>query len=132
MSPRLSKELEILRSAYPSFEFQENGWWLRVPAYPLPDGWNRDDTDIAVQVPPGYPATPPYGIYVPSGILFRAARPNNYQEPAGNQPPFAGSWGVFSWSPADGEWQVPTIEIVGRVSLLSYVRGVAVRFQEGA
>jgi hypothetical protein len=131
MQPRLKKELDLLRRAYPGFEFQASGQWLRVPRYALPTGWNRTETDIVIQVPPGYPATPPYGIYVPAGLLCGGARPNNYQEPAGNQPPFPGSWGIFSWAPADGAWQVPNPETVGRANLLAYLRGIGQRFQEG-
>jgi hypothetical protein len=132
MPPRLTKELALLRSAYPNLRFEENGWWLWIPRYPLPPGWNRDATDVAVQVPSAYPSTPPYGIYVPTGLLFGVTRPNNYQEPAGNQPPFPGPWGILSWTPADAEWQVPTVDLIGRASLLSYIRGIAARFQEGA
>lgn len=131
MQPRLTKEIEILRKVYPSLQ-QDAGGWLLVPNYPLPEGWNRLSTDVAFQVPAGYPATPPYGIYVPAGIRFRDTAPSNYQEPAGNRPPFSGTWGVFSWSPGDGEWQVPPTDLIGRASLLTYVRGFAVRFAEGA
>lgn len=130
MQRRFAKEVELLRKAYPALQHDGGGWFL-VPDYPLPDGWNRPRTDVAFQVPAGYPATPPYGIYVPAGIRFRDVPPSNYQEPAGNHPPFPGTWGVFSWSPGDGEWQVPSTEVIGRASLLSYVRGFAVRFVEG-
>ena len=122
----------MLRRAYPDLQFEQSGGWMLIPGYPLPEGWNRDKTDVALQVPAGYPATPPYGICVPAGILFKGGRPNNYQEPAGTQPPFPpGSWGIFSWAPADGDWQVQRSDIIGRASLLAYVRGIAVRFQEG-
>lgn len=129
--PRLQRELALLERAYPGMRFEQSGMWILIPRQPLPEGWNPAATDVAMQVPAGYPATPPYGIYVPAGITYRDARPNNYQEPAGNQPPFGGQWGVFSWAPADGHWHVPSTEIVGRASLLSYVRGCAVRFLEG-
>jgi len=131
MQPRLERELAMLRRAYPGLQFEQAGAWILIPQYPMPEGWNRNETDVAFQVPGGYPATPPYGIYVPLGILFRGGRPNNYQEPATARPPFSGDWGIFSWAPADGDWQVPSTEIVGRASLLAFVRGMAVRFQEG-
>jgi len=98
----------------------------------LPPGWNRECTDVAFQVPVGYPATPPYGIYVPTGMRFGTATPSSYTEPAGNQPPFPGTWAIFSWAPGDGEWQVPSTEFIGRASLLSFVRSFKVRFAEGA
>ena len=86
---------------------------------------------VPIDVVAGYPATPPYGIFVPVGIRFRESIPSSYTEPAANQPPFPGPWGIFSWSPGDGEWQVPSTEVIGRASLLSFVRGFAVRFGEG-
>jgi len=130
MPPRLAKEMELLKRAYPGLRHDGGNWFL-VPDYPLPNGWSRAKTDVAFQVPPGYPATPPYGIYVPAGLRFRDAMPSNYQEPAGNAPAFPGTWGVFSWAPGDGEWQVPSLDIIGRASLLCFVRGFAARFSEG-
>src|SRR5258708_3706874 len=79
----------------------ENGSWVFIPRYTLPPGWNRECTDVSFQVP------------------------------AGNQPPFPGTWAIFSWAPGDGEWQVPSTEIIGRASLLSFVRSFKVRFAEG-
>ncbi len=131
MPPRLAKELELLLRAFPDAK-HENASWVFIPRYPLPPGWNRECTDVAFQVPAGYPATPPYGIYVATGIRFGTAMPSSYTEPAGNQPPFPGTWAIFSWAPGDGEWQVPSTEIIGRASLLSFVRSFQVRFAEGA
>ena len=131
MTPRLAKELELLLRVYPDAK-HENASWVLIPRYPLPTGWNRQCTDVAFQVPTGYPATPPYGIYVPTGIRFGTIKPSSYTEPAGNQPPFSGTWAIFSWAPGDGEWHVPSTEIIGRASLLSFVRSFQARFAEGA
>ena len=131
MSPRVTKEIDLVLQAYLGAR-HEGGLWVFIPQYPLPPGWNRERTDVAFQVPIGYPATPPYGIYVPVGMRFGTAMPSNYAEPAGNQPPFPGPWAIFSWAPGDGEWQVPSSEIIGSASLLSFARGFKVRFAEGA
>ena len=131
MTPRVTKEIELLERAYPGLK-HDGSSWVFIPAYPLPAGWNRAATDVAFQIPAGYPATPPYGVYVPVGIRFGAAAPASYTEPAANQPPFSGPWAIFSWAPGDGEWQVPSTEIIGRASLLAFVRGFHVRFAEGA
>ena len=131
MTPRVTKEIELLQRAYPSMKHDGNSW-IFIPSYPLPTGWNRTATDVAFQIPAGYPATPPYGVYVPVGIRFGVAAPANYTEPAANQPPFPGQWAIFSWAPGDGEWQVATTEVIGRASLLSFVRGFHDRFVEGA
>lgn len=131
MPPRVAAELVLLQRAHPRLK-HDGGLWVFIPDYPLPAGWNRDCTDVAFQIPTGYPATPPYGIYVPTGIRFGTASPSSYTEPAANQPPFGGTWAIFSWSPDDGEWQVPSTEIIGRASLLSFVRGFQNRFAQGA
>jgi hypothetical protein len=129
MEERIKKELDLLRKRYPDLEYREDGHWIRIPAYSLPAGWNRSSTDVAFQIPVGYPGTPPYGIYVPAGLMFKGNKPNNYQEPAQNQPPFEGSWGIFSWRPRD-QWRA-TANLVTGSNLLNWVMGFADRFREG-
>src|SRR5690349_13332271 len=106
ITDRLKLELELLRSRYPNLEFREQGQWVRLPEYRLPRGWSSESRDVAFQIPIGFPGTPPYGIYVPAGLRFEGQVPGNYAEPASVEPPFAGTWGCFSWAPADGEWRV--------------------------
>jgi len=130
MEERIKKELELLRKRYPDLAYKEEGGWIRIPLYPLPEGWNRPSTDVAFQIPVAFPGTPPYGIYVPLGILFHEARPNNYAEPASTQPPFPGPWGIFSWTPRDGQWR-PTADPIAGSNLLNWVMGFADRFREG-
>jgi len=130
MQQRIDQELALLRKYYPDLEYRPEGHWLRIPAYPLAEGWSRIVTDVAFQVPIGFPGTPPYGIYIPVGLTFNGARPNNYAEPASTQPPFGGSWGVLSWAPADGQWR-PTADPITGSNLLNWTRGFADRFKEG-
>lgn len=129
MDERIKKELELLRRRNPELEYKEEGRWIRIPSYPLPKGWNRVSTDVAFQIIAGYPGAPPYGIYVPAGLLFNQGRPDNYTEPAQTQPPFPGTWGVFSWQ-VDGQWRATTDLVTGS-NLLNWVMGFADRFREG-
>ena len=130
MQERIQEELALVRWEYPEAEYLEEGQWVRIPSYSLPEGWNRSSTEVAFQIPSSYPGTPPYGIYVPVGIQFNGVRPNNYTGPAGTPPPFEGEWGVFSWSPGDGQWR-PTTDIRKGSNLLNWVIGFADRFKEG-
>ena len=130
MQERIDAELALIRSRYPESEYRADGHWIRIPSYTLPAGWNRTMTDVAFSIPIGYPGTPPYGIFVPSGLLFAGAKPENYTDPAGTQPPFPGSWAIFSWSPADGEWRA-TADVSGSSNLINWIAGFAVRFREG-
>ena len=130
MNERIESELGLIQQRFPDAEYREEGCWFRVPSYPLPEGWNRTETDVAFQIAPGYPGQPPYGFYVPSGILFQGNGPNNYTEPVANQPPFGGTWGQFSWAPEDGQWR-PTVDIRQGSNLLNWVVGFGGRFRDG-
>lgn len=131
MTDRIQAELALIRKVFPDAAYQEEGCWVCLPSYPLPEGWNRAATDVAFEIMDGYPVTQPYGFYVPSGIQFNGATPNNYTEPVSNEPPFGGTWGQFSWAPRDGEWK-PTADVRRGSNLLQWARGFVDRFQEGA
>ncbi len=130
MQERIDQELALLLKPHPGVQYVANGQWVRIPSYLLPLGWNRTTTEIVFQIPVAYPGTPPYGIYVPAGLLFRGIHPNNYTEPANNHPPFPGIWGVFSWQADDGQWR-PTVDLTRGSNLLNWVLGFAARFREG-
>ena len=70
----------------PHLEYRPDGQWIRVPKSSLPSGWNLPETPLALQIPVQYPGAPPYGIYVPVGLLFNGKRPEAYTEPAPAQP----------------------------------------------
>jgi len=130
MQARIQQELPLLRQKWPELEYVEAGHWIRIPSYPLPPNWNWKECDVAFQVRAGYPGTPPYGIYVPAGILYKGERPVNYVEPASAPPPFSGKWGVFSWLPVEGKWY-PTADPCAGSNLVNWVIGFAQRFREG-
>lgn len=130
MEDRIAQELAMLRQRWPDLVYTEAGRWVRIPRYPLPAGWSLGTTDVVFQIVVAYPGTPPYGIYTPAGLAFRGVRPDNYAEPAPTPPPFPGTWGIFSWSPADGAWK-PTADILSGPNLVNWVLGFADRFREG-
>lgn len=131
MKERIEQEIALLKKYFPDLEYSEAGHWFRIPNYSLPEGWNRAKTDVAFQLPPaGFPGTPPYGIYTPSGLIFKVSRPDAYTDPAPAQPPFGGTWAIFSWQPQDGEWRA-TVDIHSGSNLLNWVRGFSERFKEG-
>jgi hypothetical protein len=131
MKERIEKELQLLRPHFPNLDYREDGQWVRIPGYPLPSGWSPQAPDVVFQIPAAFPGTPPYGFYVPAGLRFNGQTPGNYTEPACTQPPFGGSWGLFSWS-IDGWRPTATPDPVRGYSLVSWVTGFANRFQEGA
>jgi hypothetical protein len=111
-----------------------SGAWFQVTDYAVAEGgWNRKKTPVAFRAQVGYPGTPPYGIFVPTGIRFNGALPQNYhyQEPVGDCPPFPGEWGLFSWAPEDGQWRPGPTPREGS-NLLNFALGIAHRFRQGA
>jgi hypothetical protein len=131
MASRLEQEIKLLSTRFSDLEYRPDGQWVRIPKYHLlPFGWNFSELPLAFQIPVQYPGGPPYGICVPAGILFNGQRPNNYTEPAPAQPPFGGTWGIFSWTTVDGQWRA-TAEITHGSNLLNWVLGFQQRFEEG-
>lgn len=130
MEARITAELDLLRRRYPTLEYRDEGRWVRLPGYPLPDGWGAKCTDVAFQIPSGFPGAPPYAFYALAGLRFKGEVPQNYSEPAPTQPPFGGTWGVFSWAPDDGQWR-PTADPVTGSNLANWASGFADRFREG-
>lgn len=118
-----------LRRYYPVLDYHADGAWVRIPEYQLPGGWIGTTTAVAFQIPLAVVA-PPYGFYVPAGIQCGGKTPqNNYREPSEKQPPFGGSWGMFSWQPVENQWVVAGNAL--GANLLSWVRSFAQRFGEG-
>ena len=130
MTDRIVQELALLRSRFADLRFVETGQWILVPRYPFPPDWAVESGEVATQLPPPYPSTPPYGIYVRSGIRCRGMTPSNYCETASSQPPFGGVWGVLSWQPGEGEWR-PAADVSKGANLLNWFLGFADRFREG-
>jgi hypothetical protein len=126
MEARIQKELELLRSLWPNLEYKPDCRWVKIPDYCLPEGWSLQRTDVAFQIPIGYPGTPPYGICVLAGLSIGGLRANNYTEPA--SVPFSGVWGMLSWSAQS--WY-PTADLVTGSNLRGWVLTFADRFREG-
>lgn len=129
MQERIAQELTLLRTRFPDLEYREGGQWVHIPAYPICTGWNTTSSQIAYQITVGFPGTPPYSFYVPAGMLYGDVRPNSYVEPAPNQPPFPGTWGVFSWAHTE-EWRATADPRTGS-NLLHWTLGFSQRFREG-
>ncbi|MBI4095182.1 MAG: hypothetical protein HY435_03250 [Candidatus Liptonbacteria bacterium] len=131
MQERIDQELRLLRERFKEVEYQPEGRWVKVSPYPLPEGWNLSSTEVVFQIPAAYPGGHPYGIYTPVGLRFQGAPPNDYREPAPAQPPFSGTWGIFSWDPVDHSQWKPTADIHTGPNLLNWVLGFGERFRQG-
>jgi hypothetical protein len=124
---RLYNEFQHLKGHFKTALQHEN--WFLLPDHPLPEGWSLKTANIAFRVLPGYPATPPYGFFVPNGLRFEGAIPSNYQEGVADVPPFDGKWAMFSWAPQ--EWK-SSDSIAAGFNLLNFALSFTVRLKEGA
>lgn len=130
MNDRIEEELALLKKSFPRVDYVEDGQWVLIEDYPIPGDlpWNRTETDVCFQIPIEYPGKPPYGFYVPSGILCSGEVPGSYKDVADNRPPFPGQWGFFSWQAE--EW-CPVANLISGSNLLNYARMFRNRFLEG-
>lgn len=126
---RIEQELQLLRRVYQGLKLHGREW-VMLGNYALPSGWEPEQINVCFQIPPAYPGTPPYGLYVDTAVTFQGSPPANYQCPAANQPPFDGTWSVLSWQPDPASWQ-PAAEPTRGPNLLDWVQSFARRFHEG-
>lgn len=103
---RRRREIDLLRKRYGEVEHGDNIDWILFKSFQLPPGWNRENTELLIVIPPGYPITPPDNFHVRNGLRIVADGgervPSNYSE---NQSVLGGNWAQFSfhaqaWSPA--------------------------------
>lgn len=128
MTSRVDAELALLREEWPALKYEPADQWVLLPEYPLPEGWSRAQAPTAFQIPMGSLGQPPYAFYVDGPITFLGQTPGNYSHPT-TVVPFAGQWGVFSWSPESWLWaEDPT----KGANMRSFARSFADRFAEGA
>ena len=126
MNDRILQEIELLQRRYGKLEYGPNLEWILFKEFKLPSGWNRDVTEILVNIPVGYPSTPPDNFFVPVGLrLASGGLPTNYTESTtliGRQ------WGQFSYH-VDGEWH-PSANLLEGDNLLSFMIKIMDRLRE--
>lgn len=130
MSERIELEVGMLQECWPALEYLEEGRWVRIPQYPLPDGiWNVAEVEVCFQIPEQLPGQAPYGFYARPELRLRAgnASPQNYQFPAGTS--FGDGWGKFSWQLEP--WR-PAADPLAGSNMVNFVRSFSDRLREGA
>jgi hypothetical protein len=124
---RLEQELELLRTAYPDLEHRpvDGAHWVRIPSYPVPEGWSHPTVEVAFQIP-AQAGQAPYAFCVrPALCLAGGGMPSNYSPTAAT--PWGGDWTQFSWSPL--QW-VPKADIRAGANMLNFARSFADRLAE--
>jgi hypothetical protein len=130
MRERVETEVELLRKEYDKVTLSEDGQHVVIHDLPLPPSYDRDTTDVLLVVPSGYPDTPLDNFYVPSGLaLENGERPDRMSK--GGQSHNGRSWDQFSWHVEDDEDWRPRADPEEGTNLLTWMRGVEERLQEG-
>ena len=124
-SDRRQREIDLLRERYGEIEQGQDRDWLLFKHFRLPEGWNREETELLVLIPPGYPTTPPDNFYVRSGLrLEDETMPASYTDV---QTVLGESWGQFSFH--SKEWN-PSMDLDDGDSLLTFLLAAEHRLKE--
>lgn len=122
---RRRQEIEFLRNKYSETEHGPNLDWVLFKQFPLPEGWNREATELIIIIPPGYPTTAPDNFFVRNGLRLKTGQmPGNYSE---NQSVLGGSWAQFSFHAE--RWN-PSSDIRDGDNLLTFMLEVERRLKE--
>ena len=126
MIDRILQEIKLLQKQYGVVENDSDGKWVIIKNYQLPLGWNRNETDILINIPAGYPTTPPDNFFVPVGMkLENGSSINAYTE---SHMHWGKQWGQFSYH-STGDWS-PSNEMLDGDTLLTFMLSVKKRLSE--
>lgn len=129
MLDRRNEEINLLRSQYGDLEVGPNGDWIIVRRWALPPGWNKDETQVLVFIPPGYPPTPPDNFYTDHDLRLKdGRRPGNTSE---NQRKIDRTWLMFSYHVDASEW-TPHANLLNGHNMMTFLQGVSKRLQEAS
>lgn len=124
---RVDDEVDLVRARFPTAEVDPHGQWVLVPDVALPTGWSMDSTPVLVEVPQGYPSTPPDNFYTsPDLKLASGAVPANT---SGIRVFDETPWLQFSFHVEAADWR-PHAEIANSHTLVTYLEGVLQRLEE--
>jgi hypothetical protein len=101
--------------------------WFSITHWKLPPGWNKAETTVLVQIPPGYPVTPPDNFYTDNDLaLANGQQPGNSSV---NQLVASKMWRMFSYHVEGRDWHPHADPLKGH-NLLTFLYGVAKRLAE--
>jgi hypothetical protein len=124
---RRERELQLIEAEYGKLQRDPELNWFIIERWPLPAGWNLEETRLLVLVPAGYPVTPPDNFYVGSDVrLASGAQPGNTSL---DQQLVGKGWVLFSWHVEGGDWQPHADPLQGH-NLLTFLASVKRRLQE--
>ena len=127
MSGRIQAEIELLRQVWADLEYREEDRWVLLPHYSTPETCIEAEVAVCFQIKPGHPGDPPYAFCVRSPVTPKGGGGFRRTSPS-SDPPFAGEWIKFSWSPEG--WRA-TADLKNGSNLLNFARSFRDRLAEG-
>ncbi len=121
---RLQREVEIIKKSYPKATLDGELRYVVIQDFPLPPGWNREKTELVIEIPGGYPVTAPDNFYVEEGLRLQDTGnpPSGYEETLEK---FGKRRAKFSWH-LEGNWR-PHTEVAKGDNLFTFILGVEKR-----
>ena len=117
---RLKRELQQLSEHFPLW-IDDDYRFVIVQNVKLPPGYNREETELLIELPADYPYSPPglgsSSIYVLSGLFFNGKPLRDYRVLKPKYPvPEPGSWAWLCYETLD--WCVFTDDLIKLVELI--------------
>lgn len=126
MRERILAELELVKRRFPDVESGDDGSWLLIPDWPLPQGWSCEMTPVLVTIPAGYPTTAPDNFHAADDLcLASGGEPGNSSR---GQALLGRTWRTFSWH-LDDNWR-PAQDPAAGDNLLTFLEGCRARLED--
>ena len=112
-------EAYLLMKRFGRVEFDvEHFWWFWVHRFPLPPGFNKEESGLLVELDVTYPFTPPVNVYLDRNIRFSSGEAIDHYFPGSYQNKlFSKGW---AWLSLHVEGWKPDANIVRGDNLLKY------------
>jgi hypothetical protein len=127
MMERRKQELKLVEARYGELEASPTLDWFIVKRWRLSPGWSKGETQVLIQIPPGYPVTPPDNFYVDQDLRLGGG-----QQPGNSTPNvvlIGRQWHCFSYHVEGGDW-LPHADPLNGHNLLTFLQGVDKRLAE--
>ena len=126
MRERWMNELNLVKLVHGDIELAPNMSWFKILRWKLPQGWNKTETALIIDIPVGYPVTAPDNFYVDLDLrLSNGTQPGNTSvESQGGQQRLR-----FSYHIEGGDWRPHSDNAKGH-NLLTFIQGISTRLGE--
>jgi len=127
MMERRKQELRLVETGYGELEVSPTLDVFIVKHWGLPPGWSKSETQVLIQIPPGYPVTPPDNFYTDQDLCLEGGLQPGNSNP--NVVLMDRQWRLFSYHVEGGDW-LPHADALKGHNFLTFLQGVTKRLRE--